>query len=89
MAVLLESGVEESEAESATDIFLEHATKLSRGEMRSPSGKKRRLSEEEARSMQDYVTRRARNEPVQYIIGEWDFFNLRNLKVRQPTRESR
>ena len=35
--------------------------------------------------MQQCVTRRARNEPVQYIVGDWDFYNLRNIKVRPPT----
>ena len=83
--ILLENGVEQGEAESATEIFLEHATKLSRGQLRSPSGKTRTLSGKEAQLMRQCIGRRARNEPVQYILGEWDFFNLQNLKVRQPT----
>ena len=85
MRVLRASGVEGGEAESAADILLEHVTKLSRGVLRGASGKGRTLSAEEARVMRECVARRAANEPVQYIVGEWDFYNLRGLRVRQPT----
>jgi len=37
------------------------------------------------RDMPIQVARRARKEPVQYILGEWDFYNLRNIRVRKPT----
>jgi len=83
--VLRASGVERGEAESAVDILLEHVTKLSRGVLRGASGKGRTLSAEEAHSMREGVARRAANEPVQYIVGEWDFYNLRSIRVRQPT----
>ena len=83
--VLRTGGVEHGEAESAADILLEHVTKLSRGVLRGVGGKARTLSAEEAGLMRECVARRAANEPVQYIVGEWDFYNLRNLRVRQPT----
>ena len=35
--------------------------------------------------MRECVARRAAKEPVQYILGEWDFYNLRSIKVRPPT----
>ena len=31
-----------------------------------------------------YIQRRLRQEPIQYIIGKWDFHNLIGLKVRMP-----
>ena len=31
-----------------------------------------------------YIQRRLRHEPIQYIIGKWDFHNLIGLKVRTP-----
>ena len=82
---LRDSGVEDGEAESAIDILLEHVTKLSRGTLRSPSSRSRALSPEEAAHLEACVARRARSEPVQYIVGEWDFYNLRHILVRQPT----
>jgi hypothetical protein len=30
------------------------------------------------------VQRRLDHEPIQYILGEWDFYNMTNLTIRKP-----
>jgi release factor glutamine methyltransferase len=43
----------------------------------------RRLTQEEARKFQQMLQRRFHHEPIQYIIGEWDFYDF-TLKCRAP-----
>lgn len=42
------------------------------------------LTEEQSSTLQSYIERRMRHEPLQYIIGKWDFHNLSGLKIRKP-----
>ena len=82
-----DSGVEAGEAASATELLLEHVTSLPRSSLRSASGLTRELSVEQQQQLSVCVQRRARHEPVQYILGEWDFFNLRSIRVRQVVKQ--
>jgi release factor glutamine methyltransferase len=43
----------------------------------------RRLTQKEARTFQQMLQRRFHHEPIQYIIGEWDFYDF-TLKCRAP-----
>uniref|UniRef100_A0A0G4FSW8 Peptide chain release factor N(5)-glutamine methyltransferase n=1 Tax=Chromera velia CCMP2878 TaxID=1169474 RepID=A0A0G4FSW8_9ALVE len=44
---------------------------------------RRRLSLAESSAFYELCQRRNRHEPIQYIVGEWDFFNLQ-LSLRPP-----
>ena len=50
----------------------------------SPAAAKVVLTASQEAKFDGMVARRLRHEPIQYIVGEWDFYNLRNLIVRKP-----
>ncbi|EKX34539.1 hypothetical protein GUITHDRAFT_147149 [Guillardia theta CCMP2712] len=83
IACQLAVGVEESEAESTTEILLEEVLELKRAELR-----RRRdtlLSAAQRETLRGFLERRRSREPVQYIVGHWPFYNLEKLLVRRPT----
>lgn len=42
------------------------------------------VSQDKFDLIRDLALRRISSEPLQYIIGEWDFYNLRGIKCRKP-----
>ena len=48
-----------------------------------PTLSHRRLTCDEAKTYQSMVERRLQHEPIQYILGEWDFYDF-TLKCRAP-----
>jgi len=42
------------------------------------------MSEEQCNTFQSLIERRIHLEPLQYIIGQWDFHDLIGLKIKQP-----
>ena len=42
------------------------------------------MTAEQCNTYQSYLSRRLEYEPLQYIIGQWDFHHLTGLKIRKP-----
>jgi release factor glutamine methyltransferase len=84
IAFLELAGIEAGEAEAGADILLGEVTGLSRSAIQA-QGATRRLLDHELQRFRGMVERRAAREPVQYIIGEWPFYNIDRLAVRPPT----
>ena len=84
VAFLESVGIDSGEADAGADIFLGEMTGLSRSAIRS-QGSTRALSDGELEQFRAMVVRRSAREPVQYILGEWQFYNLERLKIRPPT----
>eukprot|EP00960_Hanusia_phi_P013417 393188-Hanusia_phi.AAC.1 len=83
IASQLAAGVEEGEAESIADILLEDVMGMTRAELRR--SRDRPLSAVQQETLRGFLERRRMREPVQYIIGQWPFYNLEKLMVRRPT----
>jgi release factor glutamine methyltransferase len=45
---------------------------------------KRTLSSEQSNAYQSLLERRLQFEPLQFIVGQWDFHDLSGLKIRRP-----
>ncbi len=58
---------------SEDEIILTHILKCSRSELLS---KKIKLNVSQQRQFKRYQARRRKGEPLQYILGSWDFFGL-------------
>ncbi|KAJ1496497.1 S-adenosyl-L-methionine-dependent methyltransferase [Baffinella frigidus] len=84
IAFLESAGIEPGEADAGADILLGEITGLSRSAIRS-AGSTRVLSDGELEQFRAMILRRGTREPVQYILGEWPFYNLERLKIRPPT----
>jgi len=44
----------------------------------------RKLTEEESRHLSELLERRRKFEPLQYLVGRWDFLHLTGLRIRPP-----
>jgi release factor glutamine methyltransferase len=52
-------------------------------EIASPSVKSRTLQRDQAKEYADKLSRRLQHEPLQYILGQWDFLDY-TVKIRPP-----
>lgn len=52
-------------------------------ELASPSVKSRTLEQDQAKEYADKLSRRLQHEPLQYILGQWDFLDY-TVKIRPP-----
>ena len=66
------------DARRSAELLVEHVVGVRRADVYADGD--RRLSDEEERALAAVVARRRAREPVQYILGEWDFRRL-TLKV--------
>lgn len=70
VALLSEAGIENAETDAA--ILFEHFAGMARHSLPF-----RRNEEIESRELMSALERRTAREPLQYILGEWEFFGLR------------
>jgi release factor glutamine methyltransferase len=70
VALLCEAGIENAETDAA--ILFEHFAGMARHSLPF-----RRNEEIESRELMSALERRTTREPLQYILGEWEFFGLR------------
>lgn len=67
------------EPETSANLLFAHVLGRSKGA--SGAGE---LSAEQRKIFDDLVKRRAGHEPLQYLLGEWDFRHLQGIKTRAP-----
>lgn len=73
------------DAEESAQYLLAHvlgSTSISTS--RSAVAKNLELTQEQLSHFTDLCKRRVNREPLQYIVGNWDFFTLRNLLIKPP-----
>lgn len=73
---LKQAGIENYNNEAA--LILEKVTGIKKYELAIKGGKA--ATDEQFEQISDYITRRKNGEPLQYILGEWEFYGL-NFKV--------
>jgi len=79
---LSESSVPEPEA--SAEVLLSAVMGVSRSRIRL-QGRAMAMSDEQTATFKRYISERQTRLPVQYILGEWEFYNLDRILVRPPT----
>ena len=79
-AALSEAGIYEAALESR--LLMEHVLQLNRAQLILKS--EAVLSQEQIESFEQLIQERRTGRPIQYVLGEWDFFGLRFI-VNQHT----
>ena len=83
IAVLERFGI--PEPHTSAELLLSSVTGRTRSQLRLESATQDKLADGERAQFARFIAQRLKRVPVQYIVGEWDFYNLDGLRIRPPT----